>query len=127
VTSQQPNPYEAPKAPDGAVQLQPLSGIPFYRQNGTASALLFIALALGFGGPMILAGALSALGLVGSTLAGLVLGAPLLAVCVIVLTGNVYYDTYDAEGRLKKWGVGNKIVAFLIMAGWLYSIVNRFI
>jgi hypothetical protein len=55
------------------------------------------------------------------------LGAPLLAVCVIVLSGDVYFDTLDEKGQLKKWGVGNKIVAGLILLGWAYTIVRLFV
>lgn len=121
-----PNPYEAPRSPDGAPQRQ-LDDVPYYRRNGTASTLLFIALLLGFAGPMALAGLIGALGLVGSTLVGLVFGAPLLVVCVIVLTGDVWYDTFDAQGRRNKWGFANKVVAALIIAGWVYTIVSRFV
>lgn len=123
----QPNPYEAPQSPQGPAPLRPLDDVPFYRRNSTASTLLFVALAVGFGGPMVLAGLLGAMGLVGTTLAGLVLGAPLLAVCVIVLTGDVWYDTFDVQGQRNKWGFANKVVAGLIVAAWVYSIVARFL
>jgi fumarate reductase subunit C len=36
-------------------------------------------------------------------------------VCVIVLTGDVYYDKVDKDGRLKRWSSTNKIVAVIIM------------
>lgn len=125
----EPNPYDAPQSPDGLGQapLRPLDDVPFYRRNGTASTLLFVALAVGFGGPMLLVGLLGAVGLVGQTLIGLLLGAPLLAVCVIVLTGDVWYDTFDVQGRRNKWGFANKVVAGLIVGGWVYSIVARFV
>jgi hypothetical protein len=38
-----------------------------------------------------------------------------LALCFIALTGDVYRNAYDSEGRLIKWGVGNKIAAVLIL------------
>jgi hypothetical protein len=38
-----------------------------------------------------------------------------LALCIIALTGDVYKNAYDKEGRLEKWGVGNKIAAVLIL------------
>jgi hypothetical protein len=124
-----PNPYEAPQSPDGPAPLEgrKLDDVPFYRRNSTASTLLFVALLLGFAGPMALTGLVGGLGLVGSTLVGLFFGAPLLAVCVIVLTGDVWYDTFDAQGQRNKWGFANKVVAGLIIAGWVYSIVVRFI
>ena len=121
-----PHPYAAPRAPAPDAG-RPLDDVPFYRRNATASTLLFIALALGFGGPMLVAALLGGVGVMASTLIGLVLGAPLLAVCVIVLTGDVWSDTFDAQGRRNKWGFANKVVAGIIVAGWVYSIVTQLI
>lgn len=49
------------------------------------------------------------------TLLGLCFGPAILAVCIIVLTGDVYYDQRDAASNLKKWGAGNKIAAVIIL------------
>jgi hypothetical protein len=50
-------------------------------------------------------------------LLGLCCSPALLAVCVIVLTGEVYYNQPDASsGGLKKWGYANKLAAFIILA-----------
>ena len=38
-----------------------------------------------------------------------------LALCVIALTGDVYRDAYDKEGKLQVWGFGNKVAAVLIL------------
>ena len=38
-----------------------------------------------------------------------------IALCVIALTGDVYRNAYDKDGRLMSWGVGNKIAAVLIL------------
>jgi hypothetical protein len=126
--NQTPQPYAPPQhAPDQTAQQQFLDNLPFYRRSGTATALLLLSLVFGFGGPFLLAGVLAQLGTVPNILIGTVLGTPLLAVCVIVLTGDIYFDAFDAQGQPKKWGVGNKVVAVLILFGWLYSIVARFI
>lgn len=49
------------------------------------------------------------------TLVGLFCGPVILAVCVIVLTGDVYYKTRDEAGRLRTWGWGNKIAAVIVL------------
>ena len=53
-----------------------------------------------------------------------VIGSPLFIVCLVVLTGPVYFDEYQAPGRLKRWGVGNKVVAAIILGGWLFFFVT---
>ncbi len=50
------------------------------------------------------------------TLLGLCFGPAILFVCIIVLTGDVYYDQRDVAFNLKKWGVGNKVAAVIILA-----------
>lgn len=123
------NPSSDPQNPNAAPAQsaqQLLAGIPAYRKNGTCSALLFVALAAAFLGPMLLAGVLRSAGVIAAGLTSVALGAPLLFVCVIVLTGDVYLDTLDAQGQLKKWGIGNKVVAAAILLGWAYSIVRQF-
>ncbi|MBK6514163.1 MAG: hypothetical protein IPG04_08590 [Polyangiaceae bacterium] len=123
---QPPNPF-APPGAEGAPPLGPAgayASVPFYRKNSTASALLLFALALAFAGPFFLARTFIGLFPGAGALLSLVLGAPLLAVCVIVLTGDVYYDAYDERQQLKKWGIGNKVVAALIIAGWGYTMVT---
>jgi hypothetical protein len=39
----------------------------------------------------------------------------IIALCVIALTGDVYKNSYDKEGNLAVWGIGNKIAAVLIL------------
>ncbi len=134
--NQTPEPYAPPQqtpgespqhGSGGTPQQQFLDTLPFYRRSGTATALLLLSLVLGFAGPLVLAGLLAQMGTVVNILVGTVLGTPLLAVCVVVLTGEIYFDSFDAQGQPKKWGVGNKVVAALILLGWLYSIVARLI
>jgi len=50
------------------------------------------------------------------TALGLCCSPAILAVCIIVLTGEVYYNQMDATGNLKKWGYANKVVALIILA-----------
>jgi len=49
------------------------------------------------------------------TLVGLCCSPAILTVCIIVLTGDVYYEQADASGHLKKWGFANKIAAIAIL------------
>lgn len=48
---------------------------------------------------------------------GLLLFPPLLWWCCInLITGDVYYNSYDKEGNLRKWSNANKVVAFILLA-----------
>jgi len=62
---------------------------------------------------------------------GLCCSPSMLAVCVIVLTGDVYFNQADpATGGLKKWSYTNKVVAFIILGFQLLAIaanVARFL
>jgi hypothetical protein len=42
-------------------------------------------------------------------------GPVLIALCILALTGDIYQNSYNKEGNLKVWGVGNKIAAILIL------------
>ena len=123
------NPYQAPSAtasPSQSAQ-QLYARVPVHRRNGTCSMFLLLALVLAFAGPGIVGRMVASSGEVVGTVVSLVVGLPLLAVCVIVLTGDVYFDKLADDGTLKKWGVGNKVVAALILLGWAYSIVRAFV
>jgi len=57
---------------------------------------------------------------------GLCCSPAILAVCIIVLTGEVYYNQPDpASGGLKKWSYANKVVAFIILAIQILAIAAR--
>lgn len=61
-------------------------------------------------------------------LAGFFCFPPLIwAVCIIALTGDIYYKRMDKDGKLARWSTANKIAAvilivlnFLWVANWLY-------
>ena len=36
-------------------------------------------------------------------------------VCILLVTGKIYYNKPDAQGNLKTWSVANKIVAFIFL------------
>jgi hypothetical protein len=36
-------------------------------------------------------------------------------VCFKVLTGDIYYADRDSDGRLKKWGAGNRVAAVVLL------------
>ena len=84
------NPYEAPQTtPLSPVEIaQQYSTLPWYRKSSYVSPI---------------------------TLLGLCCSPAILAVCIIVLTGDVYYNQTDAAGNLKKWGFANKIAAIVIL------------
>jgi hypothetical protein len=37
-----------------------------------------------------------------------------LCVCVVLLTGDVYYNQKDKNGNLKRWGIANKTAAAVL-------------
>ena len=43
-------------------------------------------------------------------------GPAILFSCIVVLTGDVYYDKADEHGQLKRWSSGNKVAAVIILA-----------
>ena len=62
-----------------------------------------------------------ALAMIGVLLCGFVT----IALCLICLTGDVYKNKYDRNGKLEVWGISNKIAAvvILVIQGfilWLY-------
>ncbi|MDX2039262.1 MAG: hypothetical protein SFX72_21625 [Isosphaeraceae bacterium] len=49
------------------------------------------------------------------TFLGLILNPAILFSCIVVLTGDVYYDQVDDHGQLKRWSVGNKVAAVVLL------------
>jgi len=85
------NPYEPPQQPvedRGPPQRERYEDVPWFRKSGFNSLLVLL---------------------------GLCCGPFILAVCIILLTGDVYYNTYDAQGRLNRWSFANKVVAVIIL------------
>ena len=74
------------------------SQVPFYRKNWFASILV---------------------------LSGLLCGLPLMAACVIVLTGPVYMAEIGLDGKLKTWGAANKVVAVILLVAWSGYVLSR--
>jgi hypothetical protein len=100
--------------------------VPTIRRNGPMSAALFLALVLGFIVPMALPFVLAGLPpLVTAILVLIPTGlaaALLIAVCVVVLTGPVYMAELQPKdnSNLKTWGFLNKVVAVLLLGGYVY-------
>jgi hypothetical protein len=46
-----------------------------------------------------------------------------LCVCLVLLTGNIYYDRKDASGNLKTWGFANKIAAVVLFGACIALLV----
>lgn len=103
-----PEPYEPD--PDDDPYITPpgptdYRAVPWYRQNGFCSAVVIAHLIV-----MLLGGCVPLLGLFGIfTTIGVI------AVCVIVLTGPVYYDKRKKDGTLKTWSGGNKVAAVILL------------
>ena len=36
--------------------------------------------------------------------------------CINLITGDVYYNSYDEYGNLRKWSKANKVFAFILLA-----------
>ena len=49
-----------------------------------------------------------------------------LVVCVLVLSGNIYYNKKDEFGNLKTWGAGNKVVAVILLGINLFILLFVF-
>ena len=100
--------------------------VPTIRRNGPMSAALFLALVLGFIVPMALPFVLAGLPALVTAILVLIptgLAAMLLiAVCVVVLTGPVYLAELEPRdnSKLKTWGFLNKVVAVLLLGGYVY-------
>ena len=96
------NPYEAPQpAPLSPSEIaQRYDQLPWYRKSSYVSPI---------------------------TLLGLCCGPAIMLVCVIVLTGEVYYNQTDSAGNLKKWGYGNKIAAVVILLFQILVISAQFV
>jgi hypothetical protein len=101
-----------------------LADQPFYRRSNTVASMLFASMVLGFGGPMVVEGLFGPFGKIMHTLVGLLLGAPLCALCALVMLGHVVDETTHGE---TKWGFAHRVVAALVFVAWGYSIVARFL
>jgi hypothetical protein len=45
---------------------------------------------------------------------------PLLVVtCIVLATGDIYYNKLETDGTLKTWSMANKVVAWLLLAPWI--------
>ena len=48
----------------------------------------------------------------------------ILAVCLLVVTGDIYSKSRDDQGNLKRWGKGNKIAAFILLLFYLIFFIR---
>ena len=114
--------------PSGLTPAQLYAQVPWFRRNSFNSMLILIALAAWIGAPVLLAVlSTQARGMAGGIPAFLLMsvaGLALLVVCVVVLTGPIYFSRALPDGRLKAWGAANKVVAALFLAGWAWMSVR---
>lgn len=64
------------------------SQVPWYRKSSTNSILLLL---------------------------GLFFSPAILFVIIVLITGNIYQDSFDQEGNLKTWSKANKIAAVVLL------------
>jgi len=85
--------------------------VPWYRRSMIAGIMAFWGLlAPNF---LIMFGRAS--GQILMTALGLISYAALVLACVACLTGGIFENKKDANGKLKTWGVANKVVAFIFL------------
>ena len=74
--------------------------VPWYRKSSTNS--LFILISIFF--PLLI---------------GLV--------CILLITGKIYFNKLDVQGNLKTWSVANKVVAFVFLFVQLTFLAFRYL
>lgn len=79
--------------------------VPWYRRNSFCSGVCVAHVIV-----LVLGGCIPF-----ASLLGIVTTLGVLAVCVIVLTGPVYYDKRRKDGTLRTWGAGNKVAAVILL------------
>ena len=81
--------------------------VPWYRRSGHASAMMILGLLL------------PGLGYI-----------TMPAVCIIALTGPIYWKRLERPGELKKWSKGNIVAAWILLPFylifWTWYLVSRF-
>ena len=82
-----------------AVPYHDYAEVPWYRKSNTNSAVLFLQLLTRAFFPVSL------------------------CVCIVLLTGDVYYNQKDTKGDLKRWGFANKIAAVLLFVACLAILI----
>ncbi len=87
------NPYDAPQTAASAStrpsNYSHYTDVPWYRRSGTNSVF---------------------------TLLGLLCFSPLLwFVCIVLMTGDIYYDKHQEDGTLKTWSFANKVIAWILL------------
>lgn len=82
-----PAPFQQEKGPP----YQNYSNVPYLRLSGTNTVFILIHILSGGTIPL------------------------LLITCIVLVTGNVYYNRHDEQGNLKVWSTANKVIAFGIL------------
>ena len=79
--------------------------VPWHRRNGVCSAVLIahlIVLLLGGCVPLV-------------SLLGIFTTLGVIAVCIVVLTGSVYFNKRRKDGTLRTWSAANKVAAVILL------------
>ena len=117
-------PYARPPGTGGMTPAELYAQVPWFRRNGFSSTLILIALACWLCAPIFFAVASSKASrgpiALPAVLLLIVAGLALLTVCVIVVTGPVYLPRALPDGRLRTWGIANKVIAGLFLFIWAW-------
>src|SRR5262249_47461152 len=98
-----PGPESNPAA--SAPEPTDYQAVPWFRKSGVCSAIIIAHLLVG-----ILGGCIPLLSLLGIFTTLGVIG-----VCIVVLTGPVYYDKRGKDGTLRTWSRANKVAAVILL------------
>jgi hypothetical protein len=79
--------------------------VPWFRRTGTCSGAILAHVAVMFLGFCV----------PGAGLLGIVTTMGVIAVCIVVLTGPVYYNKRRKDGTLKTWSAANKVAAVILL------------
>jgi hypothetical protein len=119
-------PYADPLNTRGLTAKELYARVPWFRRNSFSNVLLLIA----FVAPLQLL-VLPRPGNIAAETTAIVVSVSsplaLLVVCIIVLTGPIYLPKVRQDGRLKTWGIGNKVAALMILGGWAWMIARHFV
>lgn len=90
------------------------ASLPWYRRSGVMSIILIGGVIGPFIGVFLLPPVLPPL----IAICGLGL------TCVVLVMGDIHYNQRLADGSLRKWHWMNKVVAGLVLLGWLFSTIQ---
>lgn len=105
------NPFASPRESGSPIDRGPANyvDVPWYRRSENCSRVVFAHVIV-----LLLSGCVPFVGLLGIfTMTGV------MAVCIVALTGPIYYARQTSDGTLATWGVANKVAAVILLVIFL--------